>query len=244
MSDSFEREHKRRKLSEIEHENIRLRRQLESSKDLTPGSNGVASTPSRSHATISPEQGALTGVDITGYRGQGTVRRMLDGTNVEAEEIDELFEIFFKDFSLLLPVLDPTTSPNDYYATSSFLFWTVVGVASRKYSRRPLPLSELRPKVLDFALSALSSEASVQNIQALLILLTWPFPKTHHHADITSQLNGAMLHMAMQMGLHIPLSSHEYSRVKLQLTSADIDKRTELWAHVIVLYQRWERLQL
>ena len=236
MSDSFEREHKRRKLSEIERENIRLRQQLDSSKSMTPGTTG---TPSQPHTvTTSPEQGTLTNVDITGYGGQGTLRRTLDSITFEAEEIDELFEVFFRDFSQFLSILDPTTPPNIYYTTSPFLFWTVIGVASRNYSRRTIPLNDLRPKVLDLALSALGSEANVQSIQAMLILLTWPFPKTHRHADITSQLNGATLHMAMQMGLHIPISSHEYSRVKLQLTPAEIDKRAELWAQIILLYQR------
>ncbi|RMZ80116.1 hypothetical protein DV737_g3149, partial [Chaetothyriales sp. CBS 132003] len=244
MSDSFEREHKRRKLSEIERENIRLRQQLESAKSATPASNGHNdnnATPASTSLTTtaaSPDRGALANVGPPNAGNQPTLPRSLDVVAIPAQEVDDLFDIYFRDFSPFFPILDPKMAPNACYATSPFLFWSIISVAARNHPLHKLSLAELRPRVIDLALHSLNAEPCVPSIQAMLLILTWPFPKTRRHPEITSQLNGATLHMAMQIGFHIPISSHEYSRVKLQLTSAEIDKRAELWAYVIMTYQR------
>ncbi|RMZ88586.1 hypothetical protein DV736_g4184, partial [Chaetothyriales sp. CBS 134916] len=240
MSDSFEREHKRRKLSEIERENISLRQQLESTKSATPGSNSHNATPPSTSLTTTtiPDRGALTNVDALKGRNLPTLPRSLDVIAIEAREVDNLFDIYFRDFSPFLPILDPKMTPNACYATSPFLFWAIIGVAARNHPLYKLSIAELRPRVIDLALHSLNADPGVPSIQAMLLILTWPFPRTRQHPEITSQLNGATLHMAMQIGFHTPISSHEYSRVKLQLTSAEIDKRAEIWAYVILTYQR------
>ncbi|GLI75973.1 hypothetical protein PoHVEF18_004239 [Penicillium ochrochloron] len=87
-------------------------------------------------------------------------------------------------------------------------------------------------------LSALSVSPPWHTIQALLLLLTWPFPKGDH-PDVAFPLCGILLHMSMQNGLHIPMSSHEFSRVKIPAPSeADLLRRSELWAHTVIMYQR------
>jgi hypothetical protein len=52
-------------------------------------------------------------------------------------------------------------------------------------------------------------------------------------------LSGMMLHIAMQNGTHIPMSSHEFSRFKTSAPSeADMIRRSELWAHCVIAYQK------
>lgn len=52
-------------------------------------------------------------------------------------------------------------------------------------------------------------------------------------------MSGMLLHIAMQNGLHVPMSSHEFSRVKIPAPSeADLLRRSELWAHTVIVYQR------
>lgn len=69
-------------------------------------------------------------------------------------------------------------------------------------------------------------------------MLTWPFPKDVNYPDITFPLSGMLLHIAMQNALHIPMSSHEFSRVKIPaLSEADMIRRSELWAHCIIVYK-------
>lgn len=88
-------------------------------------------------------------------------------------------------------------------------------------------------------LSVLSTCAPWYTIQGLLLLLTWPFPK-ENRPDVTFPLGGMLLHVAMQHGFHIPMSSHEFSRVKIPVSSdLDMVRRSELWAHCVLVYQRW-----
>ena len=57
---------------------------------------------------------------------------------------------------------------------------------------------------------------------------------------MTFPLSGMLLHISMQNGLHIPMSSHEFSRVKIPAPSeADLVRRSELWAHTVIVYQRY-----
>lgn len=87
-------------------------------------------------------------------------------------------------------------------------------------------------------MSVLSTCAPWYTIQGLLIILTWPFPK-ENRPDVTFPLAGMLLHVAMQNGFHIPMSSHEFSRVKIPAPSeVDMIRRSELWAHCVLVYQR------
>ncbi|KAJ5157887.1 uncharacterized protein N7482_008987 [Penicillium canariense] len=266
ISDPFKREHKRKRISELERESEDLRRKLRASQPADPDPHpspiapltaaaelGVHSGPrsdsisASSHAPLdsySPRLLAPNGLTHTtpapALEGDGTTKpRNLNGVQVQAEEIDDLFQLFFRHYAHFLPILDPQTRPNTYYAQSPFLFWTVIGVACRSYSRNPTLLTALARSVLEMAfLSALSASPPWHTIQALLLLLTWPFPKGDH-PDVTFPLSGILLHISMQNGLHIPMSSHEFSRVKIPAPSeADLLRRSELWAHTVIMYQR------
>lgn len=98
----------------------------------------------------------------------------------------------------------------------------------------------LARSIIEMALlSTLSVSPPSHTIQGILLLLTWPFPKGDH-PDVTFPMGGILLHIAMQNGLHIPMSSHEFSRVKIAAPSeADLLRRSELWAHSVIVYQRF-----
>ena len=89
-------------------------------------------------------------------------------------------------------------------------------------------------------LSIVATSAPWHTIQGLLVNLTWPFPKDNGKPDVTFPLSGMLLHIAMQNGLHIPMSSHEFSKIKVPAPSeADMIRRSELWAHCVIVYQRY-----
>ena len=119
------------------------------------------------------------------------------------------------------------------------LFWAVVGVSSRTYPRNPTLLTALSQRIIELALLSPTSPSPPSHlIQGLLILLTWALPK-ESRPDVTFPMSGLMLHIAMQNGLHIPVSSNEFSRVKIAPPSeAVMVRRAELWAHCVVVYQR------
>jgi hypothetical protein len=171
---------------------------------------------------------------------QPTKAQILEGRALSPAVIDELFARYFQDFHPFVPFLDKDISPNEYYRRSKFLFWAIIVVACRNWSKEPTLLDSIGEKVLNLALMSLR-HATIPTVKGLLLILTWPFPKNPHGntpGDISHVLCGAILHMAMQIGLHIPTSSQDFSRVKVHLTEAEIAKRAELWGYCIVTYQR------
>jgi hypothetical protein len=79
---------------------------------------------------------------------------------------------------------------------------------------------------------------TIRTVQAMLLLLTWPFPKEGGSQEYTFLLNGTMLHMAMQLGLHTPIFSQDFTNEKLDLTPKDLNDRAVLWAYCVTSYQR------
>ncbi|PLB38867.1 fungal specific transcription factor domain-containing protein [Aspergillus candidus] len=276
ISDPFRREHKRRRMSELQHETNELRRKLRSSSasdvqqspiamltvaaemgvhgsssgtdlPLTPQSHIVPpvsyhqrqTTPS--NGGIEPSLTRMVGqIMPADYALDPTESRALDNIDLSGSEINELFELFFQQYAHFLPILDPQSTPNAYYTQSPFLFWAIIGVGCRTYAKNPTLLTALAAGIIDKALLSVGSTLIPwQTIQGLLLLLTWPFPKDPARPDLTFILSGLLLHIAMQHGLHIPMSSHEFSKIKLPTPSeTDMVRRSELWAHCVITYQR------
>ncbi|KAL5360554.1 hypothetical protein BJX96DRAFT_72474 [Aspergillus floccosus] len=169
-----------------------------------------------------------------------TVPRVLNNVTVVAEEIDEIFELFFQQYAQFVPILDPQTTPNAFYAQCPLIFWAVIGIASRTYPRNPTLYVALAPSIMEMACLAITSTSAPSHIiQGLVLVLSWPFPKDTTRSELTFPLAGMLLHIAMQNGLHIPMSSHEFARKKLPMPSeVDMVRRAELWAHCMIIYQR------
>jgi Fungal specific transcription factor domain len=209
---------------------------MDPSITMTPiMSNSSTSPPAHINSMVSPPAEPHE-IVATPTSPAGTQSRSLDGVLVSATEIDELFQVYFQDLHQFLPILDSKHTPNHYYDKSPLLFWAVLAVASRTYSKDPTLLDSLGERVLNLGLLSLRTP-TVTNIKGLLLILTWPLAKAAG-ADTTYAISGTILHMAMQIGLHIPTSSQDFSRVKVNLTETQIIKRAELWGYCIVTYQR------
>jgi hypothetical protein len=113
----------------------------------------------------------------------------------------------------------------------------ILAIASRSYSKNPTISTALMQSVLDTLLLSMTSNTTpLYKIQALLLLLTWPFPKL----EVMFPLSGFLMHVAMQNGLHIAMSSHEFARMKRNnFTDVDIQRRSEIWALCIIKYQQY-----
>ncbi|KAL4938116.1 hypothetical protein BDV06DRAFT_232093 [Aspergillus oleicola] len=178
---------------------------------------------------------ALAGVDP-----HRTIPRILGGTTLSGDEIDEIFDLFYRQYAHFIPVLDVGTAPNLVYDQSVFLFWAIIGTASRTCSKNPTLFSALVKHITDLAfLSPLSGCGPWNIVQGLLFVLNWPFPKDEGGVDIIFPLTGLLLHVAMQHGMHNPVSSHEFYKTKQPMPPmVDINRRSELWAYTIITYQR------
>jgi Fungal specific transcription factor domain. len=215
--------------------------------------------PAIPQPALLPPSMSLPPDSVSGTRGSDrAIPRILSGVRVTGDEIDEIFQLcvsrlcainslsvinpsrFFQDYAQFLPILDPRTSPNTYYSKSPFLFWAVIRAASRSYPKNPTLLNALSRGIVEMGLLSLTSTSSpIHTIKGLLILLDWPFPRENATMDVAFPLSGMLLHLAMQNGLHIPMSSHEFSKARIPAPSeADMTKRSELWAQCVVVYQR------
>ncbi|KAF9893650.1 hypothetical protein FE257_010962 [Aspergillus nanangensis] len=271
ISDPFRREHKRKRLSELEHEADTLRQRLRSSNSAHPEPSPIAmltaaaemgaqSTATQPGMNLTPQSQspsssymhqpppticlgpALSRVDA-GPRDRAsdpTEPRVLNSIEVTREEIDDIFQIFFHQYSFFVPILDPQTCPNTYYRQSPVLFWAIIGIASRTYSKNPTLYTALSPSIMELAfLSVTTVSAPWHIIQGLVLILSWTFPKDNTKSEVTFLLSGLLLHLAMQNGLHIPMSTQEFTKKKIPAPSeADMIRRSELWAHCVLVYQR------
>lgn len=222
---------------------------------MTPLMNGNrALPPARIQSVISPavDEGSEEQPPTTPLLTQP---QTLEGVAVSAGVIDELFRMYihfkislktcsadilryFEDMHHFLPILDPQLTPNEVYHRSNFLFWAIVGTASRNYDRDPTLLDCVGEKILNLALMTLRYP-NVYTIKGLVLIMTWPLPRAAGTTDVTYAISGSLLHMAIQIGLHIPTSSQDFSRVKVNLTEAEIRKRAELWGFCVLTYQRY-----
>ncbi|KZF20238.1 hypothetical protein L228DRAFT_284967 [Xylona heveae TC161] len=165
-----------------------------------------------------------------------TLPRSLDSITLSTKAIDELFYLYFHYLSHYIPILDSSVSPNTYYSESPFLFWVIIAVASRMYNADSNLLHALAPKVLDMAAMLIKSrKAALHTIRGLLLLLTWPMPKGAQNDEASFPLVGALWHMAMHNGLHMPFSSHD---PRIKLGEAELKQRAELWIFCTITYQR------
>lgn len=183
--------------------------------------------------------------------------RSLDGHEVDSRKIRDCFAMyvcansflimscmelsssthrFFRQYSPFLPIIPTSLTPDKCFGLSQFLFWAIVFVGSRRYSRDPTLLGRLVPCINSMALQALGTRANpIETIQGLLILCVWPVPLNSMYKDITTVLSGAATHLAMQIGLHVVGSGQDFARTRLSSGYEDKLYRAQLWAHCLII---------
>ncbi|KAI5211662.1 hypothetical protein E4T38_01237 [Aureobasidium subglaciale] len=269
ISAPFKRENKRQRLYELEHETDSLRNRLVTeSRQLgateTPQTEqhhnelddsfhleAVNTTRHRLLSTISPTQnlGLLPPATPShtiyaplNIKAPTTTPRTLDGVTVSASDINNIFELYFRDYAQFLPILDPKLSPDSCYQQCSLLFWTVIGTACRSYAQNPTLLSALTKSITCLALLSVTlTKSPLQRAQAFMLLVTWPLPDAveTNQQETNFVLAGLLLHLAQRSGLHVPAGSDEFFRAKMpNLPDIGIVRRSELWAHIVLIYQR------
>lgn len=165
-----------------------------------------------------------------------THSQMLGEYVVDGKKIDDCFALFFSQYHSLLPILDPSVSPNDYYELSPFLFWSITVTGSRRYAQDPAILDRTSQLITPLAFSSMALRSTpIPVIQGLLILCTWRLPTNSHYKDMTHVLCGAAVHLASQIGLHVAGVGQDFARMPLK---KDQDKkifRAKLWMHCVIV---------
>ena len=130
---------------------------------------------------------------------------------LRADQILPLFHHFDTVLWRHIPILEPCHSLASLHQTNELLFWTIVLVSSRlynEYNALYVQLAPLHRTLLSNCM--LGQRTSLKTIHAILLICTWPYPVSSQYDDITWMLCGAAINMAMMMGLHKPLHTHEY----------------------------------
>ena len=136
-------------------------------------------------------------------------------------------------------MVDPDKSPDHYYQECLLLFWTIIAVAARRYTKKPSLLRSLTTP-LNRLLWATVGEVPQKYyvVKALGILCVWPLPVRTTSQDQTFMLSGLMLQIAMQIGLHRPSPAQDFSRIRFEMREEELRDRTTTWAAWNVIAQR------
>lgn len=152
----------------------------------------------------------------------------------------DVFNRFFTYYHPFLPFLDRTQSPDDYYNTSSLLFWTIISVGARRYQSDTSLLNSLAGPVTRLVWSTLADiPQSYHVVKALCLLCSWPFPTSSTSTDPTFMLCGMMMQVAMQLGLHRPSHSQDFSKFRVELIEEELRDKVRTWAICNIVAQRY-----
>ncbi|KAF4630772.1 hypothetical protein G7Y89_g7363 [Cudoniella acicularis] len=244
FSAPFKRTHKRKRLQELEEEATTLKRQLLSASPAAPGNplpSGDAPPP-RQEEDIDVSRIPTAGITRRNEPtadNDPTLPRTIDGLELASGIIDDCFELYFKDYHSMLPIIDPSATPNTFYQHAPSLFWVVVSIGSRRYTRQPTLTQALALPVTQLILQSIIVRTKpIERMKGLILLLNWPFPSGPFYREPSFLLSGALLHMAMHCGLHAPTFSQDFSKAYLKLPEQELLRRAKMWAYVVITYQR------
>lgn len=161
--------------------------------------------------------------------------RTLNDIHLSADEIDVLFEEYFRNYHPFLPFLNPGQSPAQYYHSSPLLFWAVISAASRRYQPDASLILRLKQPVTSLAWTNIQSVShhSISLIQALTILCAWPYPVSDLKEDPSYLWAGCMVQIGLQMGLDRPRDSMD-ERVQGE---EEVYNQAEIWAACRIVAQ-------
>ncbi|KAF2458306.1 hypothetical protein BDY21DRAFT_284409 [Lineolata rhizophorae] len=262
IDDNFQRVAKRSRHLEMEREIelLRQQNQLLSGQMAGPpnvslvGSNPSHNTPNSaiySGLPAGPEQflgsheaaGSLLDLKqgIEGYGASPNARqliRSLEDVVLAPDRIQELFVEYWNCYHPFLPLLDNTKSPDQYFASSQILFWTIISIASRHFQPDTDLLTKMTGPFTRLLWTQLSKVPQDHHIvRALCLLCAWPFPTSSTSSDPTFMYCGLMMQIAMQIGLHHPSHAQDFSRFHVRLQEEDIQDRVRTWTACNIVAQ-------
>jgi hypothetical protein len=159
--------------------------------------------------------------------------------NIPADKVTNLFELFFKHCYLYLS-FSISRSIETVYSDCPLLFWVICSVAS--VSDHALH-SQLYPQVQRLVSEVtLFPARQIEIVQALLITSLWPFPSTSLLSDSSYLLGSLATHVGLQVGLHRPERSYEFSSKEEVLRTDSNTRRTTWLSCYLINYWNSSRL--
>lgn len=151
-----------------------------------------------------------------------------------------IVDSFFDEYHRHLPFLDPSSSPDEYYGKLPLIFWTIVYVASRRYADAPELIVSLIPFVKKLLWDSISSPPhTLELVQSIILLCTWPFPTSSLTTDNTITLAMLAHSISLQLGLHRPDVISDFSRTRKRLNLSELSDSVKTWVACYITFQRY-----
>ncbi|KAL2812860.1 hypothetical protein BJX63DRAFT_421565 [Aspergillus granulosus] len=206
----------------------------------TPSAMSAAEQFMGSHEAVASLLDLRSGFDGSNYMRNGSQHfKRVEDVAVGPERVVELFDLFFTYYHPFLPFLDREQSPEDYYTASPLLFWTIISVGARRYQADQTLLNALAGPVTRLIWSTIADvPQSYHHVKALCLLCSWPFPTSSTSTDPTFMLCGLMIQVAMQLGLHRPSHTQDFSKYRVELIEEELRDKVRTWAICNIVAQR------
>ena len=230
----------------MEQEISELRAQLANQKSLEESPN-LRFIPSHNEledgAAVASLMDLATGAEAGSFmkspNAQLLFSKRLGDVNLGTDQVQELFQIYFTFYHPFVPLLDTFKPPEEYYNMSKLLFWVLISVAARRYGPNRSLFTSLTKPVSDLMWQCISDVPQSYNIvKALCLLCTWPFPVSSTSSDPTFMLCSLAMSISMQLGLHRPSHTQDFSKIKIELREEELRDRVRTWAAVNCIAQR------
>lgn len=183
--------------------------------------------------------GTEAGLHRRSPRAQSMYHKRLGDVALNTDEVQELFRIFFELYHPFVPLLDPYKAPDEYYDASKLLFWVVISIAARRYVPKETLFSSLAKPVTALIWKSVAEVPQSHNfVKALCLLCSWPFPVSSTSMDPTFIICGLAMHISMQIGLHRPSHTSDFTKFKVALREEELRDRVRTWAAANAVAQR------
>ena len=205
---------------------------VEEEEDIdSPIANGMYSRNSQSFMGSDEAVSSLLHLKQSGSYNMPRIVREIENVGLTEESINHLFNKFWVFYHPFLPFLNPQLSSEQYYGQHPLLFWTIISVASRRYTADPGLLTSLSgplTRLLWTTVGEVPSNYFV--VKALVLICVWPLPTSTTTTDPTHILSGVMMKTATGIGLHRPNHTQDFSRVSVELNKEQLHDRVTTWA--------------
>ncbi|KAH8692801.1 hypothetical protein BGW36DRAFT_301684 [Talaromyces proteolyticus] len=154
----------------------------------------------------------------------------LGSVRLSVMQVEQLVHIFFEKYHPMLPFLEESRTPAEYYRASRLLFWSIIAVSARNFSTDPSLLMKLTPALSELLWKTITSNPiSLAQVQALILNSCWPLPNFRFWSDKSPVYANLALIYATHLGLHMPGHEQEYSQKKVPSTNIHIVERSNAW---------------
>jgi hypothetical protein len=125
--------------------------------------------------------------------------------SIDRDSVIDCFELFAGFFYPHFPIITPLISIAATHSSSPLLFWTIIAIVLSKHMRpeHTTMFNQLEPLYsLQLATEIFNAPLPLPTIQAVSILIIWPFPVEKQPHDPSWLYSGIAVHASLGMGLH------------------------------------------